>query len=427
MPQSSLQQLKHVPLPLEEFLCKLKNALAAEGLPFCILRNYSGFPTVNAGNDIDLLLEPQNLPRTVRALRSIHGLHTIAFLERPYVANLFFHGVAARPDSECIEIDFDLSLSWKGLPFLAFGEVLNKARCRVAGKIDFLIPAPEHEAIISLFGSLLSGGFIKEKYLPDVQSFFIAAGQQVHLALAPRFGDAVSRKLIDAVISADRSRIRNCIRPLRRSLLLRALCRRPAQSLLAIIRHYVGELRVRFSPSTAADIAIASTDKALAAGVITALAPMLRPATVLLATQPCPACKKNAGAADRCFRIRIFRTLRCIVFHWVQRFAPKKHLTLRLHGDCCFEWLAWQKTSQGPSFEWLAKIVTRLSPAPGLLIVLSFAGSGLNPGGAQAEAKKPRRVVLDASRSAAELVEEAYTAIIAWLAERAELRIRRFV
>ncbi len=426
MPQGSLQLSKHASLSLEEFLCELKSALAAEGLPFCVLRNYSGFPTANAGNDIDLLLEPRDLPRAVRALRSIHGIQAIAFLERPYVANLFFHGVAAHPDSESIEIDFDLSLSWKGLPFLAVDEVLRNARPRAAGKIEFLIPAPEHEAIISLFVSLLLSGFVKEKYLPDVQSVFISAGQQVHLALAPRFGDAVSRQVIDAVISADRSRIRNCIRPLRRALLLRAFCRQPAQTSLAIIRHYSRELCVRFSPSTATDIAIASADEALRTGVITALTPMLQPATVLLETQICPAGQKNIDASGSSSRIRIYPMLRCIVSGWIQKFAPKKHLTLRLHANRCFDWLVPQKTWRSSHLGWLARLANRLSPSPDLLIVLSFADSAPNPAGAKPAREKPRRVMLDSSRSIAQLAEEAYAAILALLAEKAAKRIRRF-
>src|SRR6185437_4995351 len=193
MPKGSLQPSRQTSLSLDslsldEFLRQMKNALAAEGLPFCVLRNYSGFPSVNAGNDIDLLLEPRDLPRAIRALRSISDIQLVAFARRPYVANLFFRGVAAHQDSECIEVDFDLSLSWKGLPFLAVDEVLSEARPRVAGDIEFLIPSLQHEAIISLFLSLLVSGFVKEKYLPGAQAVFGSDPQEVLLTLAPRFG-----------------------------------------------------------------------------------------------------------------------------------------------------------------------------------------------------------------------------------------------
>jgi hypothetical protein len=410
MPKGSLQPSRQTSLSLDEFLREMKSALAAEGLPFLVLRNYSGFPCVNAGNDIDLLLEPANLSRAVRALRSINGIQAIAFARRPYVANLFFHGVSAHPDSECpgsecIEIDFDLSLSWKGIPFLAVEEVLSNARLRVAGEVEFLIPSPQHEAIISLFLSLLVSGFVKEKYLPDVQAIFGSARQEVHFALAPRFGEAASRQVIDAVVAGDRDRIRACIRPLRRALFKCAFCRRPAQTAIALIRHHGRELLFRLSPALTTDISIASADESRRADLIAALAPMLKPATVLLETQSSPAGLLRRSVAD-----------------WIRKVAPKKHLTIRLHANCCFDWLAKPKTAGNEKPVWRERLAARLSPAPHLLIVLSCSGRA----GAESVTGKLRCVRLDSSRPITELAEEAYTAILALLAERAEQRIRHF-
>jgi hypothetical protein len=272
-----------------------------------------------------------------------------------------------------------------------------------------------------LFLSLLVGGFVKEKYLTNVQTVFASARQQVYSSLAPRFGDAASRRVIDAVIAGDRSHIRHCIRPLRRALLLRALYRRPAQTFFTIVRHYAGELRVRFSPSTTTDVAIASANEALAAGVIAALAPMLQPATVLLETRTFPAGARGSSAAGDSFRL-----LRCMVSGWIQKCTPKKHLTLRLHAHHCSDWPALQKGSNSLRSTGLAKLAHWLSPSPDLLVVLSATESASGPADAQVDGERPRCVLLDSSQSIAELAEQAYAAIITLLAERAEQRICRF-
>ena len=422
MPKGSLQPSRQTSLSLDslsldEFLRQMKNALAAEGLPFCVLRNYSGFPSVNAGNDIDLLLEPRDLPRAIRALRSISDIQLVAFARRPYVANLFFRGVAAHQDSECIEVDFDLSLSWKGLPFLAVDEVLSEARPRVAGDIEFLIPSLQHEAIISLFLSLLVSGFVKEKYLPGAQAVFGSDPQEVLLTLAPRFGVDASRRLINAVVSGDRDRIRACIRPLRRALFSRSIFRRPIRTALAMIRHFMRELLFRFSPTLATDIAIASANEVLTADLIAALAPMLKPATVLLETRSglTSPVRTNIGAAD-C-------SLRSIASAWIQKIAPKKHLSIRLQMNPCFNWLARPNNAGSGLPAWRERLSVRLSPAPHLLIVLSTAVAAP---AVESAAEKLRCVRLDASRSIAELAEQSYESVLVLLAKRAEQRIRLF-
>src|ERR1700685_3439162 len=84
MQKALLQPSERPCLPFSEFLVALFQALAAEGLRPCVLRNYEGFPTQNVGGDLDFLIPPSELPRAIRALRTIHGIRIVGSTDLAY-------------------------------------------------------------------------------------------------------------------------------------------------------------------------------------------------------------------------------------------------------------------------------------------------------------------------------------------------------
>src|ERR1035437_3480159 len=120
-----LQPLQPPALPFSEFLSALIRALDREGLRSCVLRNYEGFPTQNVGGDIDFLIFPSDLPRAISALRSIQGIRIVGYAERTYVASIFVEGTSATSGCRSFQVDYFLSLSWKGLPYLPVDTVLH--------------------------------------------------------------------------------------------------------------------------------------------------------------------------------------------------------------------------------------------------------------------------------------------------------------
>jgi len=372
-------------LPFRDFLRLLLAALEKDAVRYCILRNYEDFPAANTGNDIDFLISATQLPLALRTIRSIEALRIVGYLERSSVALIHLAGVSPRPGVRGLEVDFDLSLDWKGLPFLATQAVLEATIPRQAEGLTFFIPSPVHEAIISLFASLLVGGFLKEKYFPRVQQIFADEKPEVIAALSPRFGSAAATQLADAVISGDRRQVLKCVRPLRTSLALRSLLSKPVQSIYGIVRHLAREIVIRISPETRESIFISSPRAGFASATAEALLPMLR---------FCAAEVRAVGSAGG----------GKLSQQGLRGLHPLKDLTLELDAH---------ETSG--SVQPSAKVFASHD-----LSILLYPSEG-DPIGLQTKSK---RVILDADQPLDRIVEAAYSAIVDALAARTERTLK---
>jgi hypothetical protein len=405
-------------LPFREFLAAFFQSLDASGVRYCVLRNYQEFPARNLGNDIDILIEPSALPRAVHALRSISGVRIAGYTERACVANVFLEGIDRETESCALEIDFDLSLTWKGLPYLSVEELLAAAVVHPAGNASFFAPAPVHEAIVSLFASLLIGGWMKEKYFPQVQETFAECRTEAVAALAPRFGPVVAARLVYAVIEGDRSRILDLIGPLRRELLQRTLRRRPLHSVAAILHHYVSEICFRYSPQSRESVSILAMDSGGSEVIAEALLPRLQSMAV-----------KVECMAEPTVALRDLADLfRWIAAEWQRVLRKRKVLTLILGaGSCPFFGL---DAALPPA--WLVRLIGNLTPSPDLCILLNAGTEEGSPASFNRHEacrsflkSRKKSVVLDAGEPAEVVIENAYAAILDTLVQRAESRLRQ--
>lgn len=437
---------RHSVMTLSEFLPKLFQALEEEDVQVCILRNYEGFPIYNNGHDIDCLIRASDLRLVVYALRSIHGIQIVGYSERSYVANLFLQGVSASPESRAIQVDFYFSLAWKGLTYLPTDIVLEQAIPRRAGSSTFLVPSPAHEAITSLLTSLIIGGSLKEKYFPQVQQTFAKERSEVIAALLPQFGATVATRLSDSVIDGDREKVLDCVRPLRTSLVLRNLFRRPLATASAVIRHYVSEVAIRYSPKTLETVHFLSVGSCDQAAIIETLMPILQCSAVTVEKHHfCPRlalCRYSSSRgvlADREAEARYRRfasmvgVVLWLVSEWSSQF--KKCIALRIVESQSHDVRIGKEWRCYGIPKWFARLVRELLPAPDLLILLDHAVEAIQTGThealsaelvSQLEAGdffvkfRNRYVVLDARRPAARVTEEAYSAIIDMLAQRTD-------
>ncbi len=421
MPEVLSPPSRPAALPFSEFLGQLFQALPAAGVRPCVLRNYQDFPARNIGNDIDLLIAPSALPSALRALRSLSGVRIAGYSERPSVANVLLAGISQQSESRALEIDFDLSLTWKGLPYLSTEEVLEAAIPHPAGDATFFAPAPVHEAIVSLFASLLIGGWLKEKYFPRVRQTFAANRSEVIAALSPSFGMKLSAQLADAVIAGDRSRMTGLIRPLRRALLLRSLRRRPLRAMAAIVRHYGSELCFRHAPQSRESVSILSPGASSQLRLAEALLPRLQSVAVKVES------KTEVVPARRGFGLWI-AALRWGMEEWRRALTERKDLTLTLREG------GWPACPGLPA--WLARLAASLTPSPDLCILLE-PRAGLNSAESRAESaasleacraflkSRKRSIILDAGRPAESVAEDASAAILDALAQRATKRLEK--
>lgn len=444
------------PLALGDFLQAFFQALASEGVRPCILRNYEGLPDDNFGNDIDFLVPEAQLPSAVRALRSAPGIRITGFTDPNYaVKSIFLDGVIVPGKNRALQVDFYFRLGWKGLPYLSTEAVLETALLRTAGGLSFYVPSVVHEAIDSLFASLMVGGWLKEKYFLKVQQVFRDDRPGVTAALAPVFGAAACGRLVDAVVNGDRAQILACVGPLRSSLARRSLWSRPFASLAAVVRHYSSVILFHGSPRTLETVFLAAPDRRLQQSVVEKLMPLLHSIAKRTETGELRlnAAQKRSGAAAQAAGQRVSlsamaRLAGWLVTRWRAQLAWKKNLTLLVCAGTAEDVLTDIPAGTGTHGTrvpaWFARLAMKLLPRGDLGLWLRQETNELKPGGGQAGAQgdvgrrtapvepyrslmrscKAHRVV-DAGGPEDTVVEEVYAAIIAALEARTARKIER--
>lgn len=138
------------------FLVTLFQALAANGVRYCVQRNYDQIYT-DTDTDVDLLLSPYSLARFQRCLRETaattawHLVQAVRFGDHSWV---FW-----QPTTGFLRIDFATEVRWQLFPVLSARDVLDSSvACG-----EFYVPAPEVESVILLTAALWRGK-LSERY-----------------------------------------------------------------------------------------------------------------------------------------------------------------------------------------------------------------------------------------------------------------------
>ncbi len=434
-----------------EFLFALFQALDKEGVRFCVLRNYEGFPSKNVGSDLDILIFQRDLPATICALRSIQGIRIVGYAERYSVAHTFVEGVSPAAGIRALAVDFIWSLNWKGLPYLTTNTVLRASSQHRAGNLSFLVPLPVHEAIISLLSSLLIGATIKEKYFPSIHDIFTNHRYAVITALLPGFGLRNATRLVDSVIDGGREEILGLVSSLRVMLALRRLLYGTCRSLIGVAKYFTREFAVRCTPKTIESIRILSLDSYNKTTIVDGLIPLLLYTAKLV--ERCNsgphylsgcALMNKATNADTCKNNRavptniIARASLWLLEEWLNLFKKRDNLTLRIMESSYYDILmrAWMYRDGSP--RWLAMLIVQLLPSCDLWIFLDLTSGGLQSRNGEVSSSAVYRnreflhfiaktgknyIILDASKSVASVTEEAYASIIETLALRIDKQL----
>ena len=435
-------------LSFSEFLAALLPALDREGVCFCVLRNYEKFPAENIGSDIDFLIHPSDLARAIRALRSVAGIRITGYSERSWVAHAIVEGVRQAPGIRALQVDFLWLLSWKGQTYLPTEAILQAAPPRQTGNLKFLVPSPVHEAIVSLFASLLVGGWLKEKYFPKAQQAFAKDRPGASAALQTQFGLKQTARLVDAVIAGDRKKILGCVGPLRVSVTLRGLMRRPMRGSWAAVLYFAREIAVRFSPRNVETVCILGLNGEDKTMLVESLAPLLQASAKEVEARILRPrfhgarkswCKTRtddfSGQSKDGYFSSMAKVLVWLFDDWLRQFIGKKNLTLRICGCSCQDLLIDPAECGYNGPVWFARLASRFSPSPDLWILLDPATrtEGLELSAQtvrQLEAYRSfvkaskQHIILNAGKPAADLTEDAYTAMIDMLAQRTNSKLR---
>lgn len=168
-----------------DFLKALFRSLEANGISYCVLRNYDGMFEPEATADLDLLVGKEHLGKFGECLQSAANESGLRFVHHARYVN---HScVFWSAQSNFIRIDFDTEIRWRLFPILSAQSILQSRQKRDG----FFIPHPRHESVV-LFSQALWTGKLDERYRLQLARLYEACGDKDELGRGCRaaFGSA---------------------------------------------------------------------------------------------------------------------------------------------------------------------------------------------------------------------------------------------
>ena len=437
------------PISLEAFLRRLTQAMRARCISYCIMRNHERLPEENVANDIDFLIRESDVPRVKDAVSAVDGVKVTGFLERPFALHFSFFGVQWGDERRAILVDFNYRLAWKGIPYLDVDEILREARPRSAGPEWIIVPAEEDEAVMSFGASYLVGGFIKEKYQTAVSEVFRRRRDAVAGRLRWTAGSKDALAFVEAVGRDDRDALLRNLGVYRRRMLYRALTRRPLRTAASMVRHYLGEFRIRYTGAALDSVCIMGADGAGKSTVIELVRRELRGAARIVDVRhlkPNLLRRRHVGATvsnphGKTPRSRVVSVAKVVFWsleYWIDRIAraPRNHTLLiwdRYFDDLLVDSTRYRYS--GPRE--LVRTLCDLVPRPGRFILLDAPAEILQARKQEVAyeessrqrkqyralvAAMPSGVIVDATLPAQEVAASTVEAIVDYLEQQTARR-----
>lgn len=234
-------------LKFETFYNTFFNKLECNSLMYCIVRNYETLPSTKPGGDVDILVEEDKLYEILNILNEIilpvKGRVEITS-KHHYVIKLKIHNVLDdKSNLPVTELDLITKLSWKGLNWLSEVDVLKNS---FKFSNDLFIPKSRHELQMSLFHSLLYGGFVKRRYCDKMASLFLISNKtKLKDDLVKNFGYDIGHFLLINIKDSNWDLIQNNVGQIRKALFAVRLKKSSIKTPFLVISHYYKEIKVR--------------------------------------------------------------------------------------------------------------------------------------------------------------------------------------
>lgn len=234
------------------------SALNSAGITWLVLRNHEGLPDRNRSKDVDLGLHKREFSRAhaviaAAALKAGFDRQTVDDFQ--YVRCVTFFGLFER-HPQSLKIDLLDGFTFRGAQVFDFPQLIVNAT-RVG---DLLIPDKVQDAVMLWMKPLLTGGIVKNKYLPDIrwaaQQEPLAFRMSLECAFSPKWG----RRVWQLIESGDIGGTIALQRPLRRAAWWTAFRREPSRTLRDTAHHIVAELARRSRRKQATFLAVVGPD-----------------------------------------------------------------------------------------------------------------------------------------------------------------------
>ena len=144
----------------------ISHELNKEGIQWMVMRNYEGLPYENRSKDLDIGIAHKDFKRSHKIINNVMknvGFTKIFYIRYQYAlcSTYFFDD---GNNLESLKIDLIDGFVWRGAQLVDFSETYER---RIKYK-NFFVPSQVDDGLMLLIKPLLTGGFIKKKYIKDI-------------------------------------------------------------------------------------------------------------------------------------------------------------------------------------------------------------------------------------------------------------------
>lgn len=220
---------------LQTLMLEFVEALEANEVKYCILRNYSEFPaTRSVTSDFDILIDPLRWhDAEILIHRAIceNNAYVVQRIRRSgRMSSIYLSGRGG----PALRIDFLSQLSWHQYVWAHAGIVLNSAQKQK----NCYVPRPGHEAAVSLITYLFHRGTVKEEYKSKIHSMLLSDKAGFSEIISQFQEDSAVDALIQSILRNDWPAVVNWANHAKRKLRSNAWHRSPLKNL----RNLAGQL-----------------------------------------------------------------------------------------------------------------------------------------------------------------------------------------
>lgn len=234
--------------PRTHFLEEFFQALSENNITYCVLKNYEDLPE-KPGRDVDLWVKEDHFSKCLKVMFAVAtslGWDFLAPSLRLGVvkAGEYYFIKNQDPYQVCV-LDLSPHLGWKGTNYLDEKALAKHIRTRSDG---LKIASPGIEAAALIFRGAMMGE-IKDKDKPRIQQCLADDPQGFEEVLREPLGRQNAKVIWEAARAGKWGFIERHMPLFRRTVLKRALLRKPLGQLRQWVRYFSGRLKSHLRPS----------------------------------------------------------------------------------------------------------------------------------------------------------------------------------
>ena len=148
-------------------LRKLFTQLDRQGIHWMVFRNFEGLPDRNPSKDVDLLINRIEISAARKIVETV--MHDCGYYYRTFdeFQCIWCYSFFDEENLSSIKIDLFYGQVWRGAQTVSFETIYKSAVIYN----NFKVPNPEMNAFLLWIKPVMTGGKVKEKYLPEIRKY----------------------------------------------------------------------------------------------------------------------------------------------------------------------------------------------------------------------------------------------------------------